>query len=55
MCHINYKLARLKGPFILVNPKKISRTCPECAYITKENGPTKSIFEDKEDAKNFLC
>ncbi len=41
---VEYK-ARLAGvPFVLVDPRNTSRTCPECGHVDKSNRPSRDLF-----------
>ena len=45
---LSYKLERLGGLLVLVNPMNTSRRCPKCGYVDKDNRKTQSEFKCRE-------
>lgn len=43
-CFIQYKAQRVGVPFVLVDPRNTSRTCPRCGVIDKANRKSQSVF-----------
>jgi len=41
---VEYKAALAGVPFVKVDPKNTSRTCPGCGHVAKENRPTRDQF-----------